>query len=194
MAAKTVILVTGDRGKAAVKKLQTRNLLGSVEVLPTYVTNDDTSERAATTVQRDHGKLGILVNNAGIGSVTPPLRRQMREAFNTNAIGSAVETIAFALLQKSSASPRIVNIRSGVGSISRRLNPSSPAIKFSRYTGIKVFAYDPGFTQSNLGPHNKAENGAKPASEAVMPLIDVLEGRRDDDVGKFLHNIGVYPW
>ena len=60
--------------------------------------------------------------------------------------------------------------------------------------GIKVFAYDPGFTQSNLGPQNKAENGARPAAESVMPLIDVLEGKRDDEVGRFLHNTGVYPW
>lgn len=205
-----------ERGDAAVKELQSRNLPGSVEMIHMDVTNDDTIERAATTVQRDHGKLDILVNNAGIGSLTPPLRHQMREAFDTNATGPAVVTIAFApLLQKSSASPKIVNISSGVGSINRRLEPSSPTYKVQQVQyraskaalnmvtacqwveygpRIKVFAYDPGFTQSNLGPHNKAENGAKPASEAVMPLIDVLEGRRDDEAGKFLHNTGVYPW
>jgi len=205
-----------ERGDAAVKELQSRNLPGSVEMIHMDVTNDDTIERAATTVQRDHGKLDILVNNAGIGSLTPPLRHQMREAFDTNATGPAVVTIAFApLLQKSSASPKIVNISSGIGSINRRLEPSSPTYKVQQVQyraskaalnmvtacqwveygpRIKVFAYDPGFTQSNLGPHNKAENGAKPASEAVMPLIDVLEGRRDDEAGKFLHNTGVYPW
>lgn len=59
---------------------------------------------------------------------------------------------------------------------------------------VKVFAYDPGFTVSNLGPHNNVENGARSAKESVMPLIDVLEGRRDDEAGLFLHNTGVYPW
>lgn len=60
--------------------------------------------------------------------------------------------------------------------------------------GIKVFLIDPGFTQSNLGPYNKAENGARHASESVGPLIDVLEGKRDDETGRLLHNTGVYPW
>lgn len=206
-----------EKGQAAVEELQSRNLPGSVEMVPIDVTDDDTIERAVTTVQRGHGKLDMLVNNAGIGSLTPPLRHQMREAFDTNATGPAVVTIAFApLLRKSSASPRIVNISSGVGSINRTLDPSSPTYKLRGYqyraskaalnmvtacqwveygpAGIKVFAYDPGFTQSSLGPQNKAENGAKPASEAVMPLIDVLEGRRDHEAGKFLHNTGVYPW
>jgi NAD(P)-dependent dehydrogenase (short-subunit alcohol dehydrogenase family) len=207
-----------EKGNAAVKELQSRNLPGSVELVPIDVTDDNTIERAAATVERDHGKLDILVNNVGIGALTPPsLREQMRDAFDTNATGPAAVTIAFApLLQKSTASPRIVNISSGAGSINRRLDPSSAlykalhipyraskaalsmvtACQFVEYgpAGIKVFAYDPGFTQSNLSPHNKTVNGAKSALEAVMPLIDVLEGRRDDEVGKLLHNTGVYPW
>ena len=205
-----------EKGNAAVKELQSRNLPGTVEMVLIDVTNDDTIERAATTVQRDHGKLDILVNNAGIGAATPPLRQQMREAFDTNATGPAVVTNAFAPLLKLSASPRIINISSGGGSINRRLDASSPSYKMQEIqyraskaalnmitacqwvefgpAGIKVFAYNPGFTQSNLGPQNKAENGAKPALEAVMPLIDVLEGRRDDEAGKLLHNTGVHPW
>lgn len=206
-----------EKGNAALKELQSRNLAGFVEMIQLDVTDDDTIERAAATVQRNHGKLDMLVNNAAVAAMTPPLRQQMRVAFDTNATGPAVVTSLFApLLQKSTASPRIVNISSGVGSINRRLNPDSPTYKLqgvqyrasktalSMVTacqwveyeplGIKVFAYDPGFTQSNLGPHNKAESGAKPASEAVMPLIDVLEGKRDHEAGKFLHNTGVYPW
>ncbi|MCJ1426985.1 hypothetical protein MMC29_004888 [Sticta canariensis] len=219
-AAKTVILITGanagigfelaaqlmakgsyhvlvgsralEKGQAAVKELETRKLPGSVELVPIDVTNDDTIEHAATTVQHDHARLDILVNNAGIGSLTPPLRHQMREAFDTNATGPAVVTQIFAPLLQKSSDPlrRIVNISSGAGSINRRLDPSSPIYKLQEVppARIKVFAYDPGFTQSNLSAHNNAEHGAKLPSEAVMPLIDVLEGKRDDEAGKFLHN------
>ena len=208
-----------EKGNAALKELQSRNPSSSAEMLLIDVTQDDTIERAATAVQRNHGRLDMLVNNAAISAMSPPLRQQMRDSFDTNAIGPAIVTEAFAvLLKKSTASPspRIVNVSSGAGSIARRLDTSSPiykvqqmqyraskaalhmvtACQFVEYgeAGIKVFAYDPGFTQSNLGPHNKAENGARPASEAVTPLIDVLEGKRDDEAGKLLHNTGVYPW
>ncbi|KAL8747699.1 MAG: hypothetical protein Q9190_000440 [Brigantiaea leucoxantha] len=207
---------SAEKGDVAVKELQSRQLPGSVEMIALDVTNDDSIERAATTVERNHGRLDILVNNAGIGAMNPPLRQQMRDAFDTNATGPAVLTEIFApLLEKSSASPRIVNISSGAGSINRRLDPSSVIYKqkqvqyraskaaLSMVTAcqwvdhgpaIKVFAFCPGFTQSSLSEHNTTENGAKPTAEAVMPLIDILEGKRDNEAGQFLHSSGTYPW
>lgn len=204
-------------GNAALEELQSRNLAGSVEMIPLDMTDDDTIERAATTVQRNHGKLDILVNNAAVVSMASPFRQQMRESFDTNATGPAVVTSLFApLLQKSTASPRIVNISSGMGSIACRINPDLPfhevqAVQYRASKtalnmvtacqrveyeplGIKVFAFDPGFTQTNISPQNTAENGAKPASEAVMPLIDVLEGKRDKEDFKLLDDTGFYPW
>lgn len=59
---------------------------------------------------------------------------------------------------------------------------------------IKVFAYDPGFTVSNLSVANKKENGARSAEESVLSLMDVIEGKRDGEVGRFIHNTGGYPW
>lgn len=208
-----------DKGNTALQELRARNLPGSVEMLLLDVTRDDTIEKAATQVRRDHGRLDILVNNAAVAPMDPDhtLREQMRLAFDTNATGPLIMAGAFApLLKESTASPRIINITSGAGSIASRLNRDSPTYKLQGYqyraskaalnmitacqfveyeaAGIKVFLYDPGFTQSNLGPHNKAENGARHPSESVMPLIDVLEGKRDHEAGKLLHNTGVYPW
>lgn len=60
--------------------------------------------------------------------------------------------------------------------------------------GMKVFTYDPGFTVSNLSEANTKENGARSAEETVLSLMDVVEGKRDTDVGKFIHNSGEYPW
>jgi NAD(P)-dependent dehydrogenase (short-subunit alcohol dehydrogenase family) len=59
---------------------------------------------------------------------------------------------------------------------------------------MKVFTYDPGFTVSNLGPHNKAEFGARTAEDTVKSIMDVVDGKRDGEVGKFIHNSGEYPW
>ncbi|KAL8843647.1 MAG: hypothetical protein Q9170_000151, partial [Blastenia crenularia] len=74
-----------EKGNAAVTTLQSRNLSGSVELVRLDVTKDDTIEEAAKAVERNHGRLDILVNNAAIASIEGPLRKQMREAFDTNA-------------------------------------------------------------------------------------------------------------
>lgn len=59
---------------------------------------------------------------------------------------------------------------------------------------IKVHTYDPGFTASNLGPHNKLELGARSAEDTVKSIMDVVDGKRDGEMGKFIHNSGEYPW
>lgn len=142
----------------------------------------------------------------------------MRVAYETNAIGPVLVTEAFApLLQKSATTARIVNVSSGAGSIAQRLDPKSPiynvsAIQYraskagmnmvtadqaARYgqQGMKVFAFCPGFTVSNLSEMNKAENGAKPTSEGTRPIVDILNGKRDAEHAKFLYGTdGVYSW
>ena len=60
--------------------------------------------------------------------------------------------------------------------------------------GFKVFAFSPGFVVSNLGPHNKAENGAKQTSEGAAPMVEILNGERDEEHAKFLTATGQYPW
>jgi NAD(P)-dependent dehydrogenase (short-subunit alcohol dehydrogenase family) len=59
---------------------------------------------------------------------------------------------------------------------------------------MKVFAYDPGFTVSNLSSHNKAEFGARSAEETVKSIMEVVDGKRNDEAGRFIHNSGEYPW
>ena len=119
------------------------------------------------------------------------------------------------LLRKcTGGTPRIINVSSGAGIIAKRLDPSSPtySIKGEPYRasksalnmlnacqaveyggdGFKVFAYCPGFTVSNLGPHNRAENGAKPTSEGTAPMVRILNGERDAEHGMFLNLDGLY--
>jgi len=120
------------------------------------------------------------------------------------------------LLKKSNGTPRVVNVSSGGGSITKRLDPTSTwyNIKSVQYRsskaalnmvtacqvveygglGFKVFAYCPGFTVSNLGPRNNVENGAKPTSEGAAPTVKILNGERDAEHGGFLHATGQYPW
>jgi NAD(P)-dependent dehydrogenase (short-subunit alcohol dehydrogenase family) len=55
---------------------------------------------------------------------------------------------------------------------------------------MKVFTYDPGFTVSNLSSANKAEFGARSAEDTVKSIMDVVDGKRDEEVGQFIHNTG----
>lgn len=181
------------------------------------VTNDESIVRAAAAVEKSHGKIDILVNNAGIAPSGGDLRKGMRDAFDTNATGTLMVTMAFAeLLKKSTASPRIINVSSGAGSMERRQDRSSVIYNLQAWeyrsskaalnmitvcqsveyasAGIKVFAYCPGFTVSNLSENNKLEKGAKKVEDAAGPLVKVLEGKRDEDNGKFLHDSGIYGW
>lgn len=60
--------------------------------------------------------------------------------------------------------------------------------------GFKVFAYSPGFVVSNLGPWNNEEQGAQPTSQAVAPIVKILNGERDDEHACFLSADGQYEW
>jgi NAD(P)-dependent dehydrogenase (short-subunit alcohol dehydrogenase family) len=210
-----------EKGTAAVRELRSRykDQGDAVELLQIDVTDDNIIKQAAATVEARHGKVDMIVNNAGVAIMDLPPRQQMREAFDINANGPIAIVRAFAhLLKKSTMTtppPRILNITSGAGSIGRCLDPSSPmygmqglpyraskaalnmvtACQWVEFgPNIKVFAYDPGFTISNLGPHNAAEHGARTAEESAKPLVDVLEGKRDEEAGCLLHNTGQYPW
>lgn len=172
---------------------------------------------AVSDVLTNVTRLDALVNNAAIGIPPGSPAQQMAQAFQTNATGPMLMVDAFApLLKRSSGKPRIVSVTSGAGSIAKRLDPTSSAanLKAVPYRaskaamnmitatqvveygadGFKIFSFCPGFTVSNLGPQNKMESGAKPTSEGAAPIVQILNGERDAEHGKFLHATGQYPW
>jgi len=223
-----------SKGNAALQDLSSRGLPGSLEMVQLDVQSDDHIRAVARSITEKHGKLDILVNNAAVGM--PPAateRERFQMAFDVNATGPYLTTKALIPLLRKSATPRIINISSGAGSIGRRLTPESPMYKiqaleyrasktaFNMITAclhveyglgveqtdgdktqkteaesksIKVFCYDPGFTVSNLSPYNKKENGARDTKDTVTSIMDIIEGKRDADVGSFIHNSGGYPW
>jgi NAD(P)-dependent dehydrogenase (short-subunit alcohol dehydrogenase family) len=159
-----------------------------------------------------------LVNNAGIAdSNDEHMFHKLINTFCTNAAGPYATVEAFApLLSKSITTPRIVNVSSGAGSITLRLDPKDAfykmkqdqyriskaalnmvtACQITEYhpRGWKVFAYCPGWTESNFTPRNRTANGAKPTSEAAVPIVRILNGERDVEAGRFLAHGGVNPW
>ncbi|KAH7071532.1 hypothetical protein BKA63DRAFT_555449 [Paraphoma chrysanthemicola] len=208
-----------DKGDKAVKDLQSRGLPGSVELLQVDVSDESSIAAAAKVVEENHDRLDALVNNAGIldDSSMTSMFEKLNSVFRTNAAGPYAMVEAFApLLARSGNTPRIINVSSGAGSIATRLNSSDMfySTKLDHYRaskaalnmitacqiveyhekGWKVFVYCPGFTESNLGPNNKIEKGAHPTSEGARPVVDILNGKRDAEAGKFLTIGGENPW
>ncbi|MCJ1449268.1 MAG: hypothetical protein MMC23_009788 [Stictis urceolatum] len=64
--------------------------------------------------------------------------------------------------------------------------------------GLKVFAMSPGFVVSNLrGTSEELRSGwgkAGPASVSGETILSILEGERDQDVGKLISKEGIYGW
>ncbi|KAL7807262.1 NAD(P)-binding protein [Trichoderma gracile] len=146
-ATKQVVLVTGSNqgiGFEIVKKLVAqqptyhvllgcRSLAKGKEAVSALGKLAGSSIAACVAqIEREHGKLDVLINNAGIGrhavEELPSLRAKMAALFDVNVFGTLVMTdAAIPLLQKAAdqgSVPRIVFITSEMGSLGNTLNPS----------------------------------------------------------------------
>jgi NAD(P)-dependent dehydrogenase (short-subunit alcohol dehydrogenase family) len=206
-----------EKGKAAVEELSSKGHQGTCELLQIDQTDDASIAAAAKTVETTHGRLDILINNAAVAS-HEMTRENMTANLNTNATSVYFVTHAFRpLLLKAKGTARVINVSSGMGSVTMKLDhslwtssisslpyrASKAALnmvtaeliyEFKDDANVKFFTVCPGFTVSNLGPQNSLENGAKATDEAVVPLVKIVEGERDEEVNGFLHAEGQYPW
>ncbi|PMB71647.1 C-factor [Beauveria bassiana] len=71
-----------------------------------------------------HGRLDVLVNNAGI-VVRGEARDAARRIFQTNVIGYISVTEAFLPLLRQAPKPRLVFLSSSLGSLTHASNPES---------------------------------------------------------------------
>lgn len=93
------------------------------------VTDMESIAAAASRVRDEIGSLDVLVNNAGIAGEQRPApastMEDLRTVFETNVFGAAAVTQAFAPLLDTSAAPVVVNVSSGVGSLTLNARPDS---------------------------------------------------------------------
>ena len=171
-------------------------------------------------VEKEHGRLDVLVNNAGIYSQAGTLKGELEATFSTNVIGAAVVAEAFTPLLLKSSNPYLIHVSSALGSIGTatdqgrfEYNIDARAYRMSKAAlnmlamqdskvlgkqGVRVFAFCPGLVVSNL--RGKAEEQRSMGGKAGDPeesgrtVLHMIEGGRDADVGKFVHKDGVYPW
>lgn len=145
----------------------------------------------------------------------------LTKTLRTNTIGPVLVTEAFRPLLLKSTRAYSIYVSSGLGSLGIAQDLTDPhsntvnafAYRMSKAAlnmwvvqedriwtskGIKSFVMCPGFVVSNL--RGKTEDARNPGGAAGNPkvsgqiLLDILEGKRDADAGKFVWEKGVYPW
>jgi NAD(P)-dependent dehydrogenase (short-subunit alcohol dehydrogenase family) len=201
------------RGQAAAEKLRAEGL--DAHPLRLDVTDEKSVAGAASRLQRE-GRLDILVNNAGIAiDDGPPSRvsaEALRRTYETNVFGLVRVTQALLPLLRRSAAGRIVNLSSGLGSLTLNSDPSWPfaSVKYLAYnssksavnaitvqlawelrdTPIKVNAADPGYVATDMNRHQgvrSVEQGAAtPVRLATLPA--------DGPTGGYFNDDGPVPW
>src|SRR5438477_8439501 len=128
----TVLLGARDlaRGEAAAQQLQEEKL--DARALKLEVTSAESIGKAAAQVEREFGRLDVLINNAGVmmddqqRKVSEQSLETWRRTFDTNLFGLVATTQAFLPLLRKSEAGRIVNLSSILGSITLHQDPQSP--------------------------------------------------------------------
>jgi NAD(P)-dependent dehydrogenase (short-subunit alcohol dehydrogenase family) len=214
-----------ERGEAAAREVG----LDSV-ALQLDVTDQASITSAAERVRNEFGRLDVLIQNAAISNTkkqpgqsveeyaktTRPSNvalDEMRAVWDTNVFGVlAVYQAMLPLLRKTPGS-RIVNVSSGVGSLTTNLDPAFPyrgifgpvypasktalnaltvamAIELEP-EGIKVNAVSPGFTRTNLNGYA----GTETVEEGAREVVRVAMLGPDSPTGTFTRWKGeTIPW
>jgi NAD(P)-dependent dehydrogenase (short-subunit alcohol dehydrogenase family) len=203
-----------QRREAAVEKLRAAG--ADAFGVPLDVTDDASVTAAAQLIEDRAGRLDVLVNNAAVTGGMPqePTNVDLdaiRRAVETNVIGVVRVTNALLPLLRRSASPRIVNMSSTVGSLTRQSDlagetgplslayaPSKSFLnavtlqyaKALRDTAILINAGCPGFTATDLNGFR----GVRTPEQGAAIAIRLATLPDDGPTGGFFDDAGVVPW
>lgn len=199
------------RGRRAAEQLGARMVVLDV-------TDDASVAAAAKTIEAESG-LDVLVNNAGIeprladGGVTGAAETTadlMRQAFETNVFGIVRVTHAFLPLLQRSAAPVIVNLSSGLASLTRLSTPDNRAhaypgvaypasktavnmitVQYAKaFPGMRINAVEPGYTATDLNRHS----GTQTVEQGAEIIVRMAQVGPDGPTGGYFDTTGPVPW
>ncbi len=204
-----------ELGEAAAAKLKGEGI--DARFVELDLGNEKTIKAAAAFIEKEFGRLDVLVNNAGIADKQdgPPSVAGLdgvRRVMETNFIGSLAVTQSMLELVKKSSAGRIVNVSSGLGSLTQHSDPTwkFAAVKVIGYcaskaalnmltvqlahelrdTTVKVNSADPGYTATDLNGNSGYQTIEEGAAETVRLALLPDDGR----TGSYSDTAGIVPW
>jgi len=203
-----------ERREAAVAKLRAAG--ADAFGVPLDVIDDASVTAAAELITQRAGRLDVLVNNAAITGGMPQAPTvvapaTMLRVVDTNVVGVIRVTNALLPLLRRSASPRIVNMSSSVGSLTRQAagtydsGPVSAAYAPSKSfltavtvqyakelagTNILINAACPGFVATDLNGHR----GVRTPQQGAAIALHLATLPDDGPTGGIFDDDGVVPW
>lgn len=181
---------------------------GRVEIVPLDVTDPATISRAAQHVERTHGHVDALINNAAVHYDTDQRGVDadltiVDQALQTNLLGTWRVIQAFLPLLRRSDHARIVNVSSEAGSLAA-MGGGTPAYSVSkaalnaltrvladelRDDGVLVNAVCPGWTASDMGGR-----GGRPVADGATAVMWAADLPDDGPTGGFFRDGEPLPW
>jgi NAD(P)-dependent dehydrogenase (short-subunit alcohol dehydrogenase family) len=209
----------GSRDKAkGADALKTLNDLGisNAAFIELDVTNIDSIQKAKQVLESKIESLDVLINNAGISGGQPQNLSSikiddLRKVFDTNFFGAVQTTQQFIPLLKKSKVPRIVNVSSGLGSLTIHSNTENPNYKIYdayscsktalnaftvmlanefRGTNFKINSITPGYTATDLNNFQ----GTQRVEQAAKTIVKYATMDNDGPTGKFFKEDGEVDW
>ncbi|MFB9568752.1 SDR family NAD(P)-dependent oxidoreductase [Saccharopolyspora hordei] len=200
-----------ERGRRAAAELGARTVALDV--------TDDASVAAAAEAVAADGGLDVLVNNAGIEGRTDDnavvgaagtTAELVRTVFETNVLGLVRVTHAFLPLLQRSPAPVVVNVSSGLASLTRVTTPGTPThaypgvaypasktavnmitVQYAKaFPGMRINAVEPGYTATDLN----GRTGTQTVAEGAEIIVRMAQVGPDGPTGGFYDVHGPLPW
>jgi NAD(P)-dependent dehydrogenase (short-subunit alcohol dehydrogenase family) len=202
-----------ERGRRAADQLGAR-------AVQLDVTDNVSVEAAVKAIEADGG-LDVLVNNAGIANewsgnnvvvgAADLTAELMRQTFETNVFGTVRVTHAFLRLLRCSSAPVVVNVSSGLASLTRAADvtrtvasaypgvayPASKTavnmltVQYAKaFPNMRINAVEPGFTKTDLN----GNTGVQTVEEGAEIIVRMAQIGPDGPTGGYFDAEGTLPW
>lgn len=222
LALRGIIVLLGSRdpgrGRDTARVLAARGV--GVTPVQLDVTDNADVQAVRHRLEREYGRLDVLVNNAGtfVGTLAGETTvAEMRQTFEVNVFGVVAVTHALLPLLRRSAAPRIVNVSSTTASLgltsdgaelpgdaARRLAYASSkaalnmlTVQYARafaadpeLTHIKINSATPGYTATDMNDHH----GHRHVSEGARAIVELAVLPADGPTGGFFGDSGPVSW